>query len=571
MFESISAAAAAALVVYLATPAQAQWKLASGGNSGVSAMQMTVAGDSSVMIIDKLEENPLHDSNDKPAWAAIFSTITNSAKPVSLITNSFCATGTWLSNGTLANLGGNPLVETSDTTATNGLQGIRLYTPCADGKPCDGIYESPMRIRLTSPRWYPSSVRLADGSALIYGGAYGGSWTNFDPLNNPTYEFYPPKNINGYNGMRILSPFLEDSLPHNMFPHLALLPNSNVFVAANNMAMLLNWETNTETRLPNLPNGQRVTYPMSGVGVLLPLSPDNNYKPEYMLCGGSELSDMLLEYEISSQSPASNHCARIVLDAAGIAAGWTSEVMPEARIMPDATILPDGKILITGGAKTGTAGYGNVQNQVGQSNADNPAYTPVLYDPAAAPGSRFNSTGMPTSNIPRMYHSTSTLLPDGRVMIAGSNPNAYVETRTYGTEYRVEYISPPYMFKPRPAFSGLPATWGYGQQMTFSVTLPVAVNPPAMTVSLMDLGFATHGVHMDMRMVKLKCTLSANKKTLVVTGPPNAAVYPPGPAWVYVLFNGVPSVAQRVIIGSGDSPPVDQGAIDNLLASTWGP
>lgn len=93
--------------------------------------------------------------------------------------------------------------------------------------------------------------------------------------------------------------------------------------------------------------------------------------------------------------------------------------------MPDATILPDGKILIMSGAKTGTAGYGNVQNQVsvlpvvvpsynngfvlqvGQSNADNPAYTPVLYDPAAAPGSRFNSSGMPTSNIARMYHSTS--------------------------------------------------------------------------------------------------------------------------------------------------------------------
>lgn len=27
----------------------------------------------------------------------------------------------------------------------------------------------------------------------------------------------------------------------------------------------------------------------------------------------------------------------------------------------------------------------------------------------------------------------------------------------------------------------------------------------------------------DMRMVKLKCILSANKRTLTVTGPPNAA------------------------------------------------
>jgi hypothetical protein len=33
--------------------------------------------------------------------------------------------------------------------------------------------------------------------------------------------------------------------------------------------------------------------------------------------------------------------------------------------MADCTILPDGKILVMNGAKTGTAGYGNVPDQVG--------------------------------------------------------------------------------------------------------------------------------------------------------------------------------------------------------------
>lgn len=32
--------------------------------------------------------------------------------------------------------------------------------------------------------------------------------------------------------------------------------------------------------------------------------------------------------------------------------------------MLDATILPDGKVLIMNGAKTGTAGYGNVPDMV---------------------------------------------------------------------------------------------------------------------------------------------------------------------------------------------------------------
>jgi hypothetical protein len=84
-------------------------------------------------------------------------------------------------------------------------------------------------------------------------------------------------------------------------------------------------------------------------------------------------------------------------------------------------------------------------------------------------------------------------------MIAGSNPNADVETRKYRTEYQVEYISPPYMSKPRPTYTGLPAKWNYGQQITISITLPLSlnpsVNPPVIAASLMDLGFSTHGVH----------------------------------------------------------------------------
>ncbi|KAG8696207.1 hypothetical protein FRC09_008660 [Ceratobasidium sp. 395] len=156
-------------------------------------------------------------------------------------------------------------------------------------------------------------------------------------------------------------------------------------------------------------------------------------------------------------------------------------------------------------------------------------------------------------------------------MIAGSNPNEDVQTRKYKTEYQVEYISPPYMTKTRPTYTGLPATWNYGQNIALTMTLPASLNPPAMSCSLMDLGFATHGVHMDMRMVKLPCTLSANKKTLTVTGPPNAAIYPPGPAWLYCLANGVPSKAQKVLIGTGASPPVDQGAIDYMLANTGNP
>ncbi|ELU36633.1 copper radical oxidase [Rhizoctonia solani AG-1 IA] len=313
-------------------------------------------------------------------------------------------------------------------------------------------------------------------------------------------------------------------------------------MAANSKAMKFNWETNTETRLPDLPNKQITVYPMSApaTAVLLPLTWENNYKPEVVIFGGSQLADTVKENEVSSQSPTSKQASRIALDAAGIANGWSYDEMPEGRVMADATILPDGKVLIMNGAKTGTAGYGNVPDQIGQSNADNPAFTPVLYDPAAPAG-----TAMLAKAKLIFFIACRTLLPDGRVMIAGSNPNADVETRPYKTEYQVEYISPPYMTKTRPTYTGLPAAWNYGQNITLSVTLPASLNPPSITVSLMDLGFSTHGVHMDMRMIKLKATLSSNRKSLVITGPPNAST-------------------QKVLIGTGASPPVNQGAIDKI-------
>ncbi|KAG8696208.1 hypothetical protein FRC09_008661 [Ceratobasidium sp. 395] len=560
MFDSAAAIVAAAALASLVSPASAQWTLTPGGYTGVAAMQMSVASPTNVIIIDKFEQNPLHDQNDRPVWASVYSFKSDTVRPLHLTTNSFCATGTWLSNGTLANVGGNPMVSSTNASAANGLQGMRLFNSCKDTENCD-MQEWPKRVRLTSSRWYPSSVRIPDGSTIIFGGAQGGSWTNSGPLNNPTYEFFPAKNINGYNGMQIPSPFLKDSLPHNMFPHMMLIPDNNIFIAANKLAMIFNWQTNTENRLPNIPNGQTVTYPMSGAGVLLPLRHKDNYRPEVLLCGGSELPDTMKENEVSSQSPTSKQCSRMALDNAGIAAGWQTEQMPEGRVMPEAVILPTGLILIINGAQTGVAGYGNVPDQVGSSNADNPAFTPVLYDPDSPAGSRFSSEGMPTSNIPRMYHSVATLIPDGRVMIAGSNPNLDVEERKYKTEYQVEYLSPPYMTQARPTYSGLPRTWNYGQV----ISLPLKSNSGmgSIKVALMDLGFCTHGVHMDQRMVELPCELDKDGMHLKVTGPPNAAIYPPGRAWLFVIVDGIPSEASMTLIGNGSGPPVDQGAIDN--------
>jgi len=310
---------------------------------------------------------------------------------------------------------------------------------------------------------------------------------------------------------------------------------------------------NTERRLPNLPNGVRVNYPWSAGAVLLPLTPENNYTPEVLICGGSTADDSVPPEQLSAQMPASNQCARMVLNDAGIAAGWQVETMPGNRLMIDSIIMPDGNVLLINGAASGAAGYGNVPDQIGQSNAANPVLTPWLYRPSAPAGSRF-TTGLAETTIPRLYHSSASLLPDGSVIVAGSNPNGDVSTVNYATEYRVEYFQPPYMTMERPSFTGTPQNVGYGQQFTITVSNPG--NAVTITAVIMDLGFHTHAVSFDSKYIGLVSVYDPATGQLSVTGPPDSYKYPPGPGWLYILADGIPSRGTKLIVYTGGNPPV---------------
>lgn len=550
------------------TSSDGQWTLLQRGSTGVAAMQLSIISSSHAIIIDKVEHNPLTISGH-PAWGALYNLNTHSVKALHMQSNSFCAGGTFLSNGTLINVGGNPVVSDITSAAdfgdVDGLQAIRLFHPCETDSvdSCD-IYENHDRIRMASPRWYNTVIRIPDGSAMIIGGSKKGGWINNSTVNNPTVEYYPPKNVQGSNGLPIALSFLQDTLNSNLFPIAVVLPDGTIFMAANNDATVYDWQSNADRRLPPLPNGVRVTYPMTGTGVLLPLSADNDYTPEVLLCGGSTLDDTKPGYELTSQDPASSQCSRIVLTEEGISSGWQVEQMPQARIMPDGVLLPTGQILFVNGGASGISGYSNVIDQVGESNADNPVLTPVLYDPAAPSGSRFTSAGMPRSEIPRLYHSVASLTPNGDIMIAGSNPNLDRSEIRYGTEYRVEWLSPPYMTKERPSILNAPRLIGYSEKATFKVRLPSTTNDQSrIQVACMDLGFVTHAVHANARLVYLENSGGpGDTESLTVTGPPNSNIYPPGPAWIYFIVDGVPSVGTQVMIGDGKGPTVDENALN---------
>ena len=453
------------------------WELMQKGTTGVAAMQLAIISPTHAIIVDKVEHNPL-TVDQHPAWGALFNLNTYAIKALHMKSNSFCAGGSFLGNGTLINVGGNPVVESHTAPLyfgeTNGMQGVRLFPPCEadDAADCD-VSEHPERVRLASPRWYNTVVRIQDGSAMIIGGSRRGGWMNNATTNNPTLEYYPPKTIHGANGTPIRLQFLVDTLNSNLFPIAFLLPDGRVFIAANRDAMIYDWNKNTEERLPQIPNGVRVTYPMTGTALLLPLTPENDYAPEVLICGGSTLDDTRPGYELSANKDlASDQCVRILLTKEGIKRGWQVEKMPEARLMPDAVLLPTGVVVILNGAGSGISGYGNVRDQVGASNAANPVRTPVLYDPAAPAGKRFLTQGLPKSPIPRMYHSVATLTPNGDIMIAGSNPNFDRSEVAYGTEYRVEWLRPPYMNKQRPVIVAAPRTLDFAQRVEVQINIP---------------------------------------------------------------------------------------------------
>lgn len=528
------------------------------GNSYASAQQVFLGTLDKVYIVDKTEDNA-QQVNGHPAWAAEWSASTRQTRAMDIVTNSFCAGGAVLGNGTWLNVGGNQAVTyggVTDPSQTGGPpyddpdggQSVRLLNPCDDGT-CDWILDTPMTTR----RWYPTLETLEDGSMFIYGGCQYGGYVNDASQNNPTYEFFPSR------GAPITSPILQNTLPVNLYPLTWLLPSGKLLVQSNWNTVLLDYNLYQETPLDDMPDAVRV-YPASGGSAMLPLTPANNYTATIIFCGGSNIStaQWTENWDIPHYA-ASTSCVQITPQ---LSSSYEEiDPLPEGRTMGNLILLPDGRVLCLNGASTGTAGYGNTSFTIGQSYANQPLLDPVIYDPSAPAGQRWSRDGLNPSTIPRMYHSSATLMPDGSIFVSGSNPNSDVNlTAPYPTEYRIELFYPSYYNQRRPAPQGLPNRLSYGGS-SFTLSLSSADlfgsvnNIQSAKVMVIRTGFSTHTMNMGMRAVQLDLAYTGNPDgsgTLTVSQlPPNPAVLAPGPALLFVVVNGVPSVGVQVMVGSG--------------------
>jgi hypothetical protein len=195
----------------------------------------------------------------------------------------------------------------------------------------------------------------------------------------------------------------------------------------------------------------------------------------------------------------------------------------------NAILLPDRTVFVTGGSlKQEGQGVARLQGEI--------------YDPTTN-----TWTLTAACEVPRLYHSTALLLPDGRVVTAGSNPEGSKQV-PFGVdqeELRLEIYSPPYLFppeRPRPLIQAAPEDWTYNQLVDIQ-------SPQAGTLRwahLIKNGVTTHSFDGSQRLVDLPIASQAKGIVRVqVTDNPNIA-----PSGWYMLFivsnDGVPSIAQWI-------------------------
>ena len=198
--------------------------------------------------------------------------------------------------------------------------------------------------------------------------------------------------------------------------------------------------------------------------------------------------------------------------------------MGRARYHSNATICPDASVMIFGGHIDVTSNAGSSLTSV---------LTPERY-----------FAGMLTSMAPgvssRNYHSTTLLLPDGSILVAGGE----------GRSSDYELFLPPYLacIYPRPVITASPPVINYTQN--YSVTFSVPSGTVVQKAVLMRPGSVTHHTDYDQRYVDLELEVVDNAAgILTFNAPASPNLAPRGYYMLFLVANkGTPSLASWVLL-----------------------
>lgn len=381
--------------------------------------------------------------------------------------NPDCAGHSFLSDGRLLVAGG-----TLAFNPTRGPSLAYLFDP---------YVEQWVQIEdMDKGRWYPTNITLPDGRVVTMSGL-----NDTNGSINPDVEIWDP---NGTNNWEIVD---QHVVPY--YPYLHVMSNGLVFRSGpDQQTETFNPQSAAWTPVASTNFPGRYEAP----SVLLPPTLDR-----VMVIGGFT----------GSGNP--THSAEII-DFFQATPSWQpTTLMAFSRMEHNAVLLPNAKVLVLGGQGNGV-------------NPAIPVLTPEIYDPVTG-----TWDSVAPHQVPRMYHSTALLLPDGRVCLAGGDfqPSG-------------EMYSPAYLFRGlRPVILSAPAAIAYGSAFDLDFTSSTQPN----VIALIAYSSVTHSVNMGQRYVRLVEGVTAGSTS--VAAPPNSNLAPPG---FYMLFvvdgDGIPSVSARV-------------------------
>ncbi|XP_061343818.1 aldehyde oxidase GLOX1-like [Gastrolobium bilobum] len=518
------------------------WELISE-NSGVSAMHINLLPTNKIIVFDskiyrnsrlKLQDGvpclPYKDANqndqlDCAAHSMEYDIETNQVRPLKIGGGDpWCSSGGLAPDGTLVGSGG----------FLDGGKTLRFI----GGPDCQDCQWREYDNALAEERWYGTQQLLPNGDFIVIGGRRSFS-----------YELLPKEGQKGEKPY--FFPFLyetSDFDENNLYPFVHLSTDGNLFIFSNNRSLLLNPTTHKIVRtFPVLLGGSR-NYPASGMSALLPIDLNAaTLKAEVIVCGGNLPNAFELAETKKIFLPALQDCNRLTISEQF--PEWDRELMPSRRTMGDALILPNGELLLINGAQVGTAAWWD---------ADAPNYTPVLYSPLKPKGLRFRV--LKPSQIARMYHSTSAVLPSGKIWVGGSNTHdRYKDQDKFPTETRVEAFSPPYLDakfdKYRPQINEFASDkelrYGGYFETQFSVEDQAMLTLNDIKVTMYSPPFTTHGFSMGQRLLYLKTenimTFEGFYRVRLVA-PPSGEIAPPGYYLLFVVHRGLPGKGMWVHI-----------------------
>lgn len=370
-------------------------------------------------------------------------------------------------------------------------------------------------------RWYPTSVALPNGDVFTALGSGG------TPNGGPIPEVW--NETNGWatmDGIDLTNPIINQTgWTSSSWPYLFMAPNGELFHAGPTTQMhYINLGGDGSVREAG--SADKGWYGKRAVNVMY----EEN---KVMIIGGS------VSYDAADKQIATDQVVSI--DISGDVPVLTSITpMNNPRITHNGILLPNGEILVVGG-----------RTDAGEATS---VLTPEIWNPDTGAW-----TELADMSVPRNYHSTALLLPDGRVWSGGGGFCATECAATTHTDAQV--FSPPYLFNAdgslatRPTINSAPETIVNGS--TFNIDATAGLT----RFTAIKMSAITHQMNTDLRRLYIDFT-ETNAGTYALEAHPNPNVFTPG---YWMLFgvdaNGVPSEAAIIQVSSDGVPQVDNPGI----------